>query len=82
MPVAEIASRLGRHRLLPPRELVRNRFRDPSATRDRRRGMSGCHPVTALDQALARRCRLAKLARHADLLARVVDHHSGTKDSS
>ena len=73
VPLAEIASRLGRHRLTIHRELARNRFRDPDATRDRRRDMPGYYPVTAQDQALARRCRLAKLARHADLLAHVVD---------
>ncbi len=69
----EMAARLGRHRSTIYRELARNRFRDPDATRDRRRDMSGYYPVTAQDQALARRRRLAKLARHEDLLAHVVD---------
>lgn len=55
------------------RELARNRFRDPDATRDRRRDMSGYHHVNAQDQALACRRRLAKLARHEGLLAHVVD---------
>ena len=73
VPVAEIALRLGRHRSTIYRELARNCFRDPDATRDSRRDMSGYYPVTAQDQALARRRRLAKLARHADLLAHVVD---------
>ncbi len=71
--VTEMASRLGRHRSTIDRELGRNRFRDPDASRDSRRNMSGYYPVTAQDQALARRRRLAKLARHADLLAQVVD---------
>ena len=35
--------------------------------------MSGYYPVTAQDQALARRGLLAKLARHNELLAHVVD---------
>ncbi len=73
VPVAEITSRLGRHRSTIYRELARNRLRDPDATWDRRRDMSGYYPVTAQDQALARRRRLAKLARHEDLLAHVVD---------
>ena len=73
VPIAEIASRLGRHRSTIYRELARNRFRDPDASRDSRRNMSGYYPVTAQDLALARRRRLAKLARHADLLAHVVD---------
>jgi len=39
--VAEMAARLGRHRLTIYRELGRNRFRDPDASRDSRRNMSG-----------------------------------------
>ena len=73
VPVAGIASRLGRHRSTMYHELARNRFRDPDATRDRRRDMSGYYPVTAQNHALARRRRLARLARHGDLLAQVVD---------
>ncbi len=73
VPVAEIAARLGRRRSTIYRELARNRFRDPDATRDRRCEMSGYYPVTPHDQALARCRRLTKLARHADLLAHVVD---------
>lgn len=73
VPVAEIAARLGRPRSTIPRELARNRFRDPDATWDSRRDMSGYYPVTAQDQAVARGRRLAKLARHEDLLAYIVD---------
>ncbi len=71
--VAEMAARLGRHRSTIYRELGRNRFRDPDASRDSRRNMSGYYPVTAQDMARARRRRLAKLARHEELLAHVVD---------
>ena len=73
VPVAEVASQPGRHRSTIYRELARNRFRDPTATGDRRRDVSGYYPVIAQDQALARRRWLARLARHADLLAHVVD---------
>ena len=72
VPVAEIAARLGRHHSTIYRELGRNRFRDPDASWDSQRNMSGYYPVTAQDLARARRQRLAKLARHADLLAHVV----------
>ena len=71
--VTEMAARLGRHRSTICRELGPNRFRDPDASRDSRRNMSGYHPVTAQDIACARRRRLAKLARHEELLAHVVD---------
>jgi IS30 family transposase len=71
--VAETAVRLGRHRSTIYRELGRNRFRDADASRDSRRNMSGYYPVTAQDLARARRQRLAKLARHEELLAHVVD---------
>jgi IS30 family transposase len=71
--VAEMAARLGRHRSTIYRELGRNRFRDPDASRDSRRSMSGYYPVTAQDLARARRQRLAKLARHKELLAHVMD---------
>ena len=71
--VTEMAARLGRHRSTIYRELGRNRFRDPDASRDSRRNISGYYPVTAQDIARARRRRLAKLARHEELLAHVVD---------
>ena len=58
VPVAEIASRLGRHRSTICRELARNRYRDRENAGDRRCDISGYYPVTAQDQALARR-RLA-----------------------
>ena len=73
VPVAEITSRLGRHRSMIHRELARNRYRDRENAGDRRCDISGYYPVTAQDQALARERRLAKLARHEDLLAHVVD---------
>ena len=71
--VTEMAARLGRQRSTIYRELGRNRFRDPDASRDSRRNMNGYYPVTAQDAARARRRRLAKLARHEELLAHVVD---------
>ncbi len=71
--VAETAVRLGRHRSTIYRELGRNRFRDADASRDSRRNMSAYYPVTAQNLARARRQRLAKLARHEELLAHVVD---------
>lgn len=71
--VAEMAARLGRHRSTIYRELGRNRFRDPDASRDSRRNVSGYYPVAAQDLARARRQRLAKLVRHEELLAHVVD---------
>ena len=51
VPVAEIASSLGRHRSMIYRELGRSRFRVPDASRDSRRNMSGYCPVTAQDMA-------------------------------
>ena len=73
VPVAEMAARLGRHRSTIYRELARNRFRDVDHAGDRWRDVSGYYPVTAHDRARARRRGLAKLARHKDLLAHVVD---------
>ena len=73
VPVAEIASRLGRHRSTIYHRLARNRYRNRENAGDRRCDISGYYPVTAQDQALARRRRLAKLARHKDLLAHLVD---------
>ena len=58
--------------LMTHRELTRNHFRDPGATRVRRRDVTGHCPVNAQDQALARRRRLARLARHEGLLAHVI----------
>lgn len=71
--IAAMAARLGRHRSTVYRELSRNRFRDPDATRDRRHDMSGYYPMTAQDLARTRRQRLAKLARYDELLVHVVD---------
>jgi len=71
--VTEMAARLGRHRSTIYRELGRNRFRNPDASRDSRRNMSNYYPVTAQELTCARRQRLAKLARHDELLSHVVD---------
>ena len=59
VPVAEIVSRLGRHRLTIYRELTRNRYRDRENASDRRCDISGYCPVTTQDQTLAQRRRLA-----------------------
>ena len=71
--MTERAACLGRHRSTIYRELGRNRFRDLDASQDSRRNMSGYYPVTAQDIACAQCRRLAKLARHEELLAHVVD---------
>jgi IS30 family transposase len=42
--VTETAARLGRHRSTIYRELGRNRYRNPDASRDSRRNMSGNIP--------------------------------------
>ncbi len=47
--VTEMATRLGRHRSTIYRELARNCFRDPDASRESRRNMSGtrsCWPIS------------------------------------
>jgi len=71
--LAEMAARLGRHRSTLHRELRRNYFRDPDASRDSRHYISGYYPVTAQDMARARRARLAKLARRDNLRSHVLD---------
>lgn len=45
--VAKMAARLGRDHSIIFRELGQNRSRDPDASRDRRRAMSGYYPVAA-----------------------------------
>ena len=71
--VTAMAERLGRHRSTIYRELKHDCYRNPGATRDRRRDMTGYYPMTAQDLARARRQRLAKLSRDAVLLAHVLD---------
>ncbi|HEY0204958.1 MAG TPA: helix-turn-helix domain-containing protein [Acetobacteraceae bacterium] len=71
--MTEMAVRLGRHRSTIYRELGRNRFRDPDASRDSRRHMSGYYPIAPQNFAHAHRRRLAELARHEKLLAYIVD---------
>lgn len=55
--LTKIVSRLVRHRLTIYCELGRNRYRDPDASRDSRRKMSGYYLVTAQDMVRARRQR-------------------------
>ena len=53
MPVAEIASRIGRCRLTIYRELTRNGYRDWENAGDQRYDISGYYRITVQNQALA-----------------------------
>jgi IS30 family transposase len=66
LPVAAIASRLGRHRSTIHREIRRNPFHDE-------RLYAGYFPLIADDLARERRQRRWKLSRHANLRRHVVE---------
>jgi transposase, IS30 family len=65
LPLAEIASQLGRHRSTLYREIARSEFREVKEYR-------GYYPVTAHDSARQRRQRQRKLIRNARLRTHVV----------
>jgi IS30 family transposase len=66
VPVAAIASRLGRHRSTIHREIRRNHFHDE-------RAYAGYFPLIADDLARERRQRRRKLSRHDSLRRHVVE---------
>jgi transposase, IS30 family len=67
LPVAAIASRLGRHRSTIHREIRRNHLHDE-------RLYAGYVPLVADDLARQRRRRRRKLSRHESLRRHVVDN--------
>lgn len=67
-PVAQIAAALGRHRFAIYREIARNWWHDAEVPK-----AEGYWPMTAQDLAGRRRRALAKLERHPELRAAVVD---------
>ena len=68
MPIAEIAAALGRHRSTVHREIARNWWHDAQMPQ-----AEGYWPLTAQDLAVRRRHAGAKLERHAELAAAVID---------
>ena len=68
VPVARIATALGRHRSTIHREIARNWWRDAEVPQ-----AEGYWPLTAQDLAVRRRCVRGKLERHPELREAVVD---------
>ena len=68
VPVARIATALGRHRSTIHREIARNGWRDAEVPQ-----AEGYWPLTAQELAVRRRCVRAKLERHPERREAVVD---------